>query len=95
MKGERVTVTSTATAVAGASVTNASHAGPGSASYPTAALVRVPSGAPTVYFGGQAVTINTGCPLVAGEDLVIDLVNEILYGVCSTSAVVYVLRRGD
>lgn len=96
MKGQWITVTSTATVVAGASTDLAGHAGPGSSSYPTAALVRVPSGAPTVYFGGSAVTSSNGCPLAAGEDLVIDLVNEILYAVtASTTTTVYVLRRGD
>lgn len=96
MKGQRVTVTSTATAVAGMSSANSANAGAGSTSYPTAALVRVPSGAPTIYFGGSTVSTATGCPLVAGEDLVIDLVNEILYAVtATTTATVYVLRRGD
>lgn len=95
MKGERKTITTTATIVAGAN-SGGTGAGPGSTSYPTACLVRVPSGAATVYFGGSAVTTLTGCPLVAGEDLVIDLVNEILYAVTSTTtASIYVLRRGD
>lgn len=95
MKGQRVTITSTATIVAGANAAGTA-AGDGSVSYPTAALVRVPSGAPTVYFGGSTVSASTGCPLVAGEDLVIDLVNEILYAVTdTTTATVYVLRRGD
>ncbi len=95
MKGEKKQVTTTPTIIAGGNSAG-TGAGPGSTSYPTAALIRVPTGAQTVYFGGSAVTAATGCPLIAGEDLVIDLVNEMLYAVTSTtSQTVYVLRRGD
>lgn len=98
MKGERIQVTSTATAVAGHSSSDSRNAGPGSTALPTAALIRVPSGALTVYFGGSQVSTSTGCPIVAGEDLEVDMVNEILYAVIAsstTSQTVYVLRRGD
>lgn len=98
MKGERIQVTSTATPVAGHNSSDSRQAGPGSVALPTAALIRVPSGALTVYFGGSQVTTGTGCPVVAGEDISVDLVNEILYAVIessTTSQVVHVLRRGD
>ena len=71
-------------------------AGAGSAAYPTAALIRVPTGAQTVYFGGQGVTTTDGMPLEAGESLEVDLAVEILWAVtATTSQTVYVLRRGD
>ena len=102
MKGQVVQVQKQATIVAGAvasqiGTTNINQAaGSGNVSLPTACLIRVPAGALTVYLGGQAVTTATGCPLAAGEDIEIDLVNEILYGiVTTTSQTVYILRRGD
>lgn len=95
MKGEVKTITTTATIVAGANAAG-TGAGPGSVSYPTACLVRVPSGAATIYFGGSTVTSTTGTPFVAGEDIELDLVNEILYAVTATTTQsVYILRRGD
>ena len=96
MKGEIITVGSTPTIVAGSSGVGTAVAGAGSVSLPTAALIRIPSGSVTVYFGGSAVTTATGCPLVAGEDLEVDLVNEILYAVVSSGTQnINVLRRGD
>lgn len=96
MKGERIQVGTTVTVVAGAKTGSTTDAGPGSAAIPTSALIRIPSGAQTVYFGGSQVTTATGCPLVAGEDLEVDLINEILFAVVSTtSQTIYVLRRGD
>ncbi len=95
MKSQVITVLTTPTVIAGGNQAG-TGAGPGSTSYPTACLIRVPSGAPTVYFGGSTVSTATGCPLVAGEDIEVDLVNEILYAVCSTTTTrIYVLRRGD
>lgn len=103
MKGERVQVQGTATVIAGAKTVGGlasvlNESGPGSVSMPTACLIRVPAGALTVYFGGSAVSASTGCPVEAGEDITVDLVNEILYAAISsqtTSQVVYILRRGD
>lgn len=94
MKGERVTVGPQATVVAGADPTGR-NSGPGSISYPTAAIIRIPSGSGSVWFGGSSVSSTSGCLFVAGEDLQVDLVNEILYGVATTSVVVHILRRGD
>lgn len=95
MKGEVISVGSTPTIVAGANASG-TGAGSGSASYPTSALIRIPSGSVTVYFGGSQVTTSTGCPFVAGEDLEVDLVNEILYAVvASGSQNINLLRRGD
>lgn len=71
-------------------------AGAGSVSYPTAGLIRFPTGNPTVYLGGVDVNTTSGTPFVAGENVQTDLVNEILYAITvSTTATVYVLRRGD
>ena len=68
----------------------------GSTAYPTAALIRIPTGAQTVYFGGQGVTTTNGCPFVAGESLEVDLAVEILWAItATTSQTIYVLRRGD
>lgn len=95
MKSEVITVGTTPTIVMGANAAG-TGAGSGSVSYPTAGLIRIPTGSVTVYFGGSQVTTSTGCPFVAGEDVEVDLVNEILYGVvASGSQSVYVLRRGD
>ena len=103
MKSEVVHIQSSPTIVAGADssligLTTAVRpaAGSGNAAYPTACIIRIPSGAQTVYFGGSAVTTETGTPFAAGEDLEVDLMNEILYAVVSTtSQTVYILRRGD
>lgn len=105
MKSEVVQVQSAATIIAGAradviGTTTAVNpaAGSGNVSYPTACLIRVPSGALTVYLGGSGVSTANGCPIAAGEDIEVDLANEILYGVISsttTSQTVYILRRGD
>lgn len=94
MKGEVKTVNSTISAIAG-SGSQPGTAGPGSTAYPTAALLRFPTGNATVWLGGSTVTSSTGVPFVAGEALEVDLVNEILYAVSTTTATVYVLRRGD
>ena len=95
MKGEVISVGTALTVIAGADPTGR-NAGRGDVSYPTAALIRIPTGSPTVYLGGSSVTSTSGVPFVAGEDLQVDLVNEILYGVTvSTTATIYVLRRGD
>jgi len=95
VKAQVLTVGPTATIIAGAKQ-DGTGASDGSVSYPTAALIRIPTGAPTVYFGGSTVSSTSGVPFVAGEDFEVDLVNEILYAAtASTSATVYVLRRGD
>lgn len=52
MKGERKTINTTPVIIAGANAAGTA-AGPGSVSYPTAALVRVPPGSETVWFGGS------------------------------------------
>jgi hypothetical protein len=96
VKGEQITIGTAATVVAGSDGTGRGLAGGGSISLPTACLIRVPTGAQTVYLGGSQVTTGTGCPFIANEDVEVDLVNEILYGiVASGSQVVYVLRKGD
>ena len=99
MKGQKIQILSTATVVAGAKTGTTDQANAGSASIPAKALIRVPTGALTVYFGGSNVDTNAnGVPLVAGEDLMIDTVNEIVFAVISsatTSQTVYVLRSGD
>lgn len=95
MKAEVITIGTTPTIVMGANAAG-TGASSGSVSYPTSGLIRVPSGSVTVYFGGSQVTTATGCPFVAGEDVEVDLVNEILYAVVSSgSQNIYVLRRGD
>ena len=95
MKAEPITVGTTPTIIMGANAAGTA-AGSGSVSYPTAGLIRIPTGSVTVYLGGSQVTTSDGCPFVAGEDVEVDLVNEILYGVvASGSQTVYVLRRGD
>lgn len=95
MKGYPVSVGPQATIILGANAAGTA-AGDGSVSYPTAGIIRVPSGAPTVYMGGSTVSTTSGCPFVAGEDLQVDLVNEILYGrTATTTATIYILRRGD
>lgn len=63
--------------------------------YPMSALVRNVSGPGTVYLGHAGVTASTGLPLASGESLTIDMVNEALYGVATTTTTVNVLRRGD
>lgn len=95
MKGYSVNVGPQRTVIAGANSTG-TGASDGSVSYPTAAIIRVPSGAPTIYMGGFDLSTTTSCPFVAGEDLQVDLVNEILYGrTATTTATIYILRRGD
>lgn len=104
MKGETVQVQGTPTIIAGSvasqvGTTNVNvAAGAGNVSLPTACLIRNPAGGLTIYLGGSAVTAALGCPLAAGEDIEMDLVNEILYGVIAsttTSTTIKVLRRGD
>lgn len=95
MKAEVITVGTTPTIVMGSNALG-NGAGSGSVSYPTAGIIRIPSGAVTVYFGGSQVSTSDGCPFVAGEDLETDLVNEILYAVVASGTQnIYVLRRGD
>ncbi len=95
MKSQPIVVLTTPTIIAGANAAG-TGAGPGSVSYPTACLIRIPTGAPVVYMGGSSVTVSTGTPFVAGEDIEVDLVNEILYAVTNTvTTTIYVLRRGD
>lgn len=96
MKGERITVGTTPTVIMGSDGTGRGIAGSGSVSLPTAGLIRNLAGGATVYLGHSGVTTSTGCPLAAGEDLELDLVNEILYGVVAAATeTLYVLRRGD
>lgn len=96
MKGYLISVGPNRTIILGANSAG-TGASDGSVSYPTAGIVRSLSGNPTVYYGGQDVDVSTkGCPFAAGEDLQVDLVNEILYGITSTTtATIYILRRGD
>ena len=98
MKSYIVQVTSAVTPITGYKEADNRDAGPGSAALPTSAIIRIPSSGLTVFFGGSAVDTDTGTPFVAGEDLVLDTVNEILYAVIAsttTSQSVYVLRKGD
>ncbi len=69
--------------------------GHGNVSYPSSALVKVPSGSGTIYLGGSAVTAATGFPLAAGEGLEVDMVNEALYAIATVTTTVNILRRGD
>lgn len=88
MKGERIQVTATpTTVVAGAR---------GDIAYPLSAILQIPTGGQTVYFGGSTVDITQGFPVAAGSFLEVDLVTEILYAVtATTSQYIFVLRRGD
>lgn len=105
MKSRVLTVSTTRIQVAGGLSaldgqpvpTPAPQAGPGSTAYPTGALLKSATGNGTVYIGGVDVTSSNGFPLSAGEALEVDLVNEIIYAVATTtvSATLYVLRRGD
>lgn len=63
--------------------------------YPMAAIIKVPSGAGTIYLGQTGVTTAGGFPLAAGESLEVDMVNEALYAVATVTTTVYILRRGD
>jgi hypothetical protein len=96
VKGQIITLpTGVRTVIAGSNAAGTA-AGDGSVSYPTAALLRFIAPNPTVYLGGSDVSTTTSSvPFVAGENLQLDLVNEILYGIATTTATVYVLRRGD
>ena len=95
MKGYSVQVNKTSTMVVGGRAQEEGRALDGSVSYPSAAIIRNPTGGQTVYLGGQNVT-TAGFPLAAGEDIEVDLVGEILFGITSTtSQTLFILRRGD
>lgn len=103
MKSRQLSVTTTRIQVAGgasgfdgSSATNP-QAGPGSTAYPTGALLKSNTGNGTIWFGGADVTSTNGFPMAAGEALEVDLVNEILYAISTTTAssTLFVLRRGD
>lgn len=66
-----------------------------SVAYPMSALVRNVNGPGTVYLGHVGVTTSNGTPLQTGESLTVDLVNEALYAVATTTTTINVLRRGD
>jgi hypothetical protein len=95
MKGYAVQVSADATMIVGGRTADETRATSGSVAYPAAALIRNPESGLTVYLGGEADGTG-GFPLGAGEDIEVDLVGEILYGVVSTtSTTLYILRRGD
>lgn len=95
MKGYSVQVQKTVTMIVGGQDAETGRALSGDVAYPTAAILRNPSGGQTVYLGGIDVD-TTAFPLASGEDLEVDLVTEILYGItATTSQTVYILRRGD
>lgn len=97
MKGQLVLVTPVRTPVLGHKTgTDGLQADGGSAALPSSGLIRIPSGATTVYFGGYNVdTGSNGVPFVAGEDFDLTVVNEILYGVAASTTSIYVLKSGD
>lgn len=79
MKGEVITVGTSRTEILGGN--GDGTAGAGSSAYPSSGIIRIPAGSVTVYLGGSNVdTTTNGVPFVAGEDLEVDVVNEILYG---------------
>ena len=63
--------------------------------YPGSAIIRVPTGAGTIYLGHAGVTSSNGFPLAAGESLEVDMVNDALYAVATTTTTINILRRGD
>lgn len=87
MKGEIRNVGGTSTVIVRAYTSNVA--------YPMAAIVKVPSGAGTIYLGHSAVTASNGFPLAAGESIEIDMVNDGLFAVATTTTTINVLRRGD
>lgn len=88
MKGEQITVNNTA---GGTLLVDSSSIG--TTTYPMSALVTNPSGGANTWLGGLGVGTD-GYLLPAGATASVDLVNEKLYGFCSTSQVIHVLRRG-
>lgn len=92
MRGVRVQITTDVTQV----IPEAGASDRGNVAYPTSGVIRNPSGSQTVYLGGPAVDTTDGWPLAAGEDLEVDMVTDILWGVtAATSTYIYVLRRGE
>lgn len=93
MIGKSVTVGTTATQIVPEETSG--RAGQGDIGYPTASIIRFPSAmSATVYLGGSDVDLSTnGCPFVAGEDLEIDLVGDILYAIAASPQTIYILRR--
>lgn len=86
MKGEIVNVGGTCTFLVRVSGQNIG--------YPMSAIIRNFS-AGTIYMGHQGVTAANGMPLLNGESLEIDIVNESLYAVATTTTTINILRRGD
>lgn len=66
----------------------------GSAAYPASGLLKNP-GPATLYLGGHGVTSSSGFPLETDDFIEVDVVNEHLYGICTTTQTIYILRRGD
>lgn len=65
-----------------------------SAGYPMSAVVKN-LGAGTVYIGGLDVTTANGFPLELNQALTVDVVNEKIYAVATTTTTIAVFRRGD
>lgn len=63
-------------------------------SYPMSAIIKN-SNVATVYVGHVGVTVATGFPLITGDSLEVDMVNEALYAVATVTCTINVLRRGD
>lgn len=96
MKSLRVQVTTAKTMVVGGRADDPMISLGGSVGYATAAIIRNLSSGQTVYIGGPDVDTTQGFPLAAGEDLEVDIVGDIIYGVTSTtSCYLYIFRRGS
>lgn len=90
MKHEKVSVSTTITQVMPVVGQHAQ----GNIGYPTAGILRNLDTGQTVYLGNSDVDTATGWPLAAGEDIEIDLIGDILWGVVAAgSCDLYVLRR--
>ncbi len=63
-------------------------------SYPMSAVIKNINVA-TIYLGHVGVTTANGFPLITGDWLEVDMVNEALYAVATVTCTVNVLRRGD
>ena len=89
MKSEKITVDQTADIVVDGSS--------GSANYPMSAVF-YNTGPNDVYIGGRDVTTANGYKMTTATPAVsMDLINEVVYGVCAAAetATISVLRRGS